>query len=196
MKLPQVRLESQMAQIQIQLTSASQTTQQPNTTQTIRQPEAEIRIEKTPSKLTIDQTQAWNDMDLKSVKKRIEDAAQLGKQKVMEGVARRVRQGEELMEIENGGNVLQRQASENGHRPEKQFNIGWIPSHFSVRIDYQPSKVNINVKTQQPIIENRASKPIINYQPGSIETSLKQQANLEIDFENLAFRGPNFEMPL
>lgn len=196
MKLPQVKLESQMARIQIQSTSASQTIQQPNAIQTIRQPGAEIRIENTPSKLTIDQTQAWNDMDLKSVKKRIEDAAQLGKQKVMGGVARRVRQGEELMKIENGGNVLQRQASENGHRPEKQFNIGWVPSHFSVKIDYQPSELNIDVKPQQPIIENKASKPIINYQPGSIETSLKQQANLQIDFVNLAFRGPNFEMLL
>lgn len=197
MQFPQIRIQSQMAQIQIQQTPAMQSIQQPKATQTIRQPKAEMSIETTPGRLTIDQTQAWNDMDLKSVRKRIEEAAQLGKQKVMEGTARRVQQGVEMMEIEKGGNVIQQQAIENRFGHPKQFNIGWIPSHFSVKIDYQPAEVKIDVEPQRPMIEHQTNKPILDYQPGKVDISLKQRAQLDINFENLAFHGlGGFEMSI
>ncbi|MEQ6388778.1 DUF6470 family protein [Bacillaceae bacterium S4-13-58] len=189
MEFPQIRIQSQMAQLQIQQTPATQSIQQPKPTQTIRQPKAEMSIETTPGRLTIDQTQAWNDMDLKSVRKRMEEAAQLGKQKAMEGTARRVRQGVEMMEIEKGGNPIQSQAVENRFGHPKQFNIGWIPSPFSVKIDYQPAEVKIDVVPQRPVIEHQINKTIHDYQPGKVDVSLKQRAQLDIDFENLAFHG-------
>ncbi|SDK03918.1 DUF6470 family protein [Sediminibacillus albus] len=194
MQLPQVRMQSQQAKIQINQTPARQTIQQPHADQTIHQPSAEISIRRTPSRMTIDQSKAWEDMNLKSAAKSIAEAAQKGKSAVFEGMRRRVQQGAQLMKIENGGNPLAIQAKQNGHKPEKQFNIGWIPSHFAVKTDYQPSQLDINVQTNAPIIENRANKPIIGYQPGGVETSLLQKESLEIDFTNLKFTGANFEM--
>lgn len=196
MQVPQIRIQSQQALISINQPRADVQIQQPKATQHIEQPHAIVEMRTTPSKLTIDQTQAWHDMDLKSAKVRIEEAAQKGKQKVLEGIARRANQGEQLMKIEQGGNPIASQAVQNGHRKEKQFNIGWIPSHFAVKTDYQPSEVEINITPQKPIIDNRANKPVIQAQQGQVNTSLRQQADLTIDFENLYFRGVQFEMKI
>ncbi|WP_226037128.1 DUF6470 family protein [Aquibacillus saliphilus] len=196
MQLPQIRIQSQNAQIQINQTAGTQTIQQPQATQLIQQPKAELSINRLPSKLSIDQTQAWADMDLKSVSRRIAEAAQNGKQAAYQGTARRVRQGAELMKIENGGNPISRQAQQNSQGAPKQFNIGWIPSAGSVKIDYQPSQVDIRVTPRKPIINTQAQKPITNYQPGAVDVSLQQKNQLEIDFVNLKHHGINFEMTL
>ncbi|MBM7570244.1 DUF6470 family protein [Aquibacillus albus] len=193
MQLPQIRLQSQMANIQINQTPAQQSIQQNNAIQTIKQPKADLDIQRTPSKLTIDQTQAWEDMDLKPISRRIEEAAQLGKQAVLKGIARRARQGDELMKIENNGNPIARQAKENGFDEPKQFNIGWIPSAGAVKIDYQPSSVEVNIQPRKPIIESTVQKPNIDYKPGEVDISLKQRNELHIDFINLDLGGANFE---
>lgn len=196
MQLPQIRIQSQQALITIQTNDAKQSIQQPKATQQIEQPAADIRMHTTPSKLTIDQTQAWNDMGLKSAKTAIKDAARAGRQDVMQGIARRARQGNELMKIENNGNPLISQAITNGNKPQKAFNIGWIPSVFAVKTDYQPADLQIDVTVNKPIIKNTANKPILQYQPGNVETSVSQEADLNIDFENLKFHSLNFEMSI
>ncbi|WP_079710764.1 DUF6470 family protein [Paraliobacillus ryukyuensis] len=194
MDLPQIRINSQPALISIQTNNAQQSIQQPKATQQISQPKADVQIEKTPSKLTIDQTQAWNDMGLKSTIVAQEDAAREGYQKVMQGIARRTRQGEQLMKIENNSKPIPNQAIENGHRKQKSFNIGWIPSVFSVSTDYRPAEIDISVQVNQPIINHTPNKPVFQYQRGAVETGIRQEADLQIDFENLKFHGINYEM--
>lgn len=196
MRLPQVRLQSQPALISIQQQDAHVEINQPGATQQIEQPTATVRMRTIPSRLTIDQTQAWHDMDLKSAKVRIAEAAQQGKQKVLQGISRRINQGNQLMKIEHGGNPIVSQAVTNGHRPEKQFNIGWIPSHFAVKTDYRPAEVDINVTTRQPNIQHQANKPTLQYQPGAVITGIRQQSDLQVDFEHLYFQGMHFEMKL
>lgn len=195
MQMPQVRLQSQQAKISIHTTDATVNIQQPKAEQTIRQPKAEITMHTTPSKLTIDQTQAWNDMDLKSVFKRTEDFAQLGKKSNLEGIARRVQEGKEMMQIEKGGDPIVAQAKRIDERKLKDFALGWIPSRFSVKKDYQPSELDINVKINRPVITNTPQKPQINYQKGQVDTGIAQYQSLKVDFENLKFNGVNgFEM--
>lgn len=195
MQMPQVRLQSQQAQISINTTDAAVNIQQPKAEQSIRQPQAEITMHTTPSKLTIDQTQAWNDMDLKSVFKRTEDFAQLGKKSNLDGIARRVQEGKELMQIEKGGDPIVAQAKRIDERKLKDFAIGWIPSQFAVKTDYQPSELDINVKINRPEITNTPQKPQINYQKGQVDTRIAQYHSLKVDFENLKFYGVNgFEL--
>ncbi|TYR80122.1 hypothetical protein FZC66_13400 [Priestia megaterium] len=104
----------------------------------------EIQIERTPSKLTIDQTKAWEEMNLKSILKRTKDEADKGRQAVLESIQRAVQQGEELMKIENKGNVIADQAKRNTEKQIHPSNIAFIPSPFSVKIDYQPAKLLIS----------------------------------------------------
>lgn len=196
MQLPQIRLQSTFAKIAIKRTPPVQEIKQPPAELDLQQPPAEMKIETTPAKLTIDQTKAWEDMNLKSIFRRIEEFAQQGYEDWLEGIARVSRQGDELMRIEDGGNPLADQAKENSEDPIYDFNIGWIPSRFSVKTNFEPAKVHIDVKVHQPIIRAKINKPIIHYTPGKVTIDLAQRNSLKIDFVNLRFVGTNFEISI
>ncbi|RLQ05859.1 DUF6470 family protein [Geobacillus sp. FSL K6-0789] len=196
MQLPQIRLQSTFAKIAIKTTPPVQEIKQPPAELDLKQPPAEMKIETTPAKLTIDQTKAWEEMDLKHIFRRIEEFAQQGYEDWLEGLARVSRQGDELMRIEDGGNPLAEQAKENSEDPIYDFNIGWIPSLFSVKTNFEPAKVHIDVKVQQPIIRAKINKPMIHYTPGKVTMDLGQRNSLKIDFVNLKFVGTNFEISI
>ncbi|GGB55323.1 hypothetical protein F3157_12045 [Virgibacillus dakarensis] len=185
MQLPQIRMTSQMAQIRVQQTAGQQELRQPEAELSIQQPNAEISMKTTPSKLTIDQRQAWEDMDLMPILKRIEKFASEGQQGLMEGIKRRVQQGNELMEIENKRNPVVSQAIENGYDGMKTLGIKFIPSSFAVKMDYQSSNVQVDVKVHRPIINAKSHQPIHRYERGNVTISMKQYQDLNIDFVNL-----------
>jgi hypothetical protein len=193
MELPQIRLQSTNAQINIQTQKGQLEIQQPHASLSIQQPPAEMKINRTPSRLTIDQTKAREDVDLKSISRRIEEAAQLGRQDWLEGIARRTQEGEELMKIENGGNPIAEIAKRKRFIPDHEFGLGWIPSDGGVKISYDPGKVDINWKVNKPIIESQINKPIINYTHGNVDINMKQYQSLKIDFDNLKHVGINYE---
>jgi hypothetical protein len=185
MNMPQIRLESTFAQIGLHTEKPIQKIEQPKAVQTIEQPKAQLSIETVPSRLTIDQIEAWAQLGFKPIPWLVEETANYGKQQSMEGIARRVRQGDELMKIENKTNPIPIQAEENGHKPEAQFNIGFIPSYGSVKIHYQPAEVHVKITPQKPIIDVQIRKPIHEYTPGKVHVYLEQQNMLKIDFVNL-----------
>lgn len=196
MELAQIRLQSKNAKIGIRTTKPVQEIQQPKAELSIEQPKAELTIQTTPGKLTIDQTEAWADMDLKHISRRIAEAADQGYQDSLEGIARRAQEGNELMRIENGGNPIAQIAKRNSEGPELQFNIGWIPSHFSVKTNYVPAKVDIQIKANKPIITANINKPNREYSPGKVDISLEQRQSLKIDFANLKYVGVNYEQEI
>lgn len=185
MKLPQIQLQSQMAKINISQTEGKQEITQPKAELSIQQPPADLSFHTTPSKLTIDQTQAWEDLNLMSILKRNAMFAKEGGQAILEGMARRAQQGRELMQIEQKGDPLISQAIANGSRKIKDINIKFIPSPFSVKIDYKPSNVDIHVETNKPIVDATPRYPKHHYEPGKVYVDMKQYAELEIDFINL-----------
>lgn len=188
MKLPQIRTETTTAAIAIETKNAKANLQQPNAELDLQQPRAEMTIDRTPSKLTIDQTAAWESMDLKTIRKRIEEFADNGRKEWLEGIARRVQEGNDLMRIENGGNPIAYHAEKNGTRPEKQFNIGFVPPLFSVKLNYEPTKLDIEWKVNKVINNTKTNKPILEYEPGEVHTSLRQKNSLNIDFVNVNFK--------
>ncbi|MBD8004670.1 DUF6470 family protein [Bacillus norwichensis] len=183
--MPQIQMESVKGQIGIRTIPASQSIEQPKVIVEIQQPPAEMQIEKTSSKLTIDQTKAWEDMNLKSLPRVMEEFAQEGRSKAMEGTARRAEEGDELMRIENGGNPMPGIAKRNSERPEASFNIGFIPSPFSVKLNYEPAILNIQWMRREPIIQVQPQKPIIDYQSGKVDIFMEREPSLKIDFINL-----------
>ncbi|WP_246942744.1 DUF6470 family protein [Bacillus pinisoli] len=181
MDIPQIRIESTKARLGIKTHHAQVTIEQPKADVSIEQPRPKLNISSSPSKLTINQTKAREDVDLKSIFKRTEEAAQRGKQDFLEGIARRASEGDQLMQIEHKRNPISSIAKQNSTK-EYQFNIGWIPSHGSVNIDYTPKKVTIQFDTQKPIIEVQPNKPILTYAPGKVEYMMESYPSLQIDF--------------
>lgn len=185
MNVPQIRLQSISARLSIHTTKGQQTIEQPKAELAIEQPKADVSIETIPANLTIDQTEAWADMDLKHISRRVRETAQQAHQDAMEGIARRAEEGQQLMSIENGGTPLADIAKKRSEKPMYQFNIGFIPSAGSVKINYEPAKVNIDVKTNKPNIDVNVDKPIIDYQPGEVAVELARRNELHIDFEQV-----------
>ncbi|WLR57803.1 DUF6470 family protein [Mesobacillus subterraneus] len=196
MQFPQIRLQSTFAQTEIGTQQSKLEIEQPRPVLSIQQPAAELNIDRKPARLTIDQTVARSDMDLKHISRRIEEAAQQGYQDWLAGLARVSQDGDELMMIENGGHPIANQAKLNSESSMLDFNIGWIPSAGSVKLGYDPGKVEINWKTKRPVIESQINKPVISYTPGKAEVSLKQHPSLEIDFVNLKHVGINYEQSI
>ncbi|WP_106496668.1 DUF6470 family protein [Lentibacillus sp. Marseille-P4043] len=185
MQLPQIRLQSQMAKIQIQQTPARQEIRQPKADLSIEQPKADLTMKTKPAKLNIDQTQAWEDMNRMHVSKLIKKFANEGQQALLEGIGRRAEQGAQLMKIENKGNPIPQQAIANAFDGMKTLGIKFIPSQFSVHLDYQPAEVDIDVKPNKPIIDAKINKPTHQYERGSVNINMKQYQNLDIDFVHL-----------
>jgi Family of unknown function (DUF6470) len=189
MNFPQLRMESIFGQIGLTSQKPIQEIEQPPAEMTIKQPKAELTIDRAPGKLTIDQTQAWEDMDLKHISRRIEEFAQNGYQDWLSGMARRAQEGDDLMRIENGGNPIAEHAKINSANPIYEFNIGFVPSPFSVKINYQPSDVRINWKTNKPDINVKVNKPRHDYTPGIVRGEMIQWPSLKIEVIGLESDG-------
>ncbi|MRX72188.1 hypothetical protein GJU40_08490 [Bacillus lacus] len=184
MNIPSIRIESTRAQLGMKTLPPQMEQEQRPADVSIQQPSAEVTMETTPSVLNIDQSKAREDMDLKSIGRRIEEFAQRGYQDWLQGMERLSIQGDQLMKIEGGGSPIADQAIENSGSPQYEFNIGFVPSHGSVQITYQPSQLKIEVNPRKPIIEVQQNKPQLVYQAGKVQFEMLQHPQLEIDFIN------------
>ncbi|WP_347940827.1 DUF6470 family protein [Peribacillus simplex] len=185
MQIPQIRLQSTPMKIGLNIEQPVQQIELKAAVQSIEQPQAILEIQTAPGKLTIDQSKAREDMDLKSLSRRVDEFAKQGYQDWLAGIARRAQQGTELRHIEKGGNQLAEQARQNSKGPDKQFNLGRIPSHFSVKLDYEPARVEIEATVQKPIIDAQINGANHTYTPGSVDVEILQKNALDIDFTNL-----------
>ncbi|MFE8701662.1 DUF6470 family protein [Cytobacillus sp. FJAT-54145] len=182
MQVPQIRIQTTPAKIGIHTQDAVLNIEQRPADMRIQQPTPELNIKNTPAKLTIDQSKAFDEMGLKHVFQLIKEFSQKGKQDWMNGVARIVQQGNELMKIENNGNPLGEQAKRNSERKTHEFNVGWIPSPFSVKNHYSPGRLQMDWQTHNAVIDIKPNKPTIQYAPGKVDFQLIQRNSIQIDF--------------
>lgn len=93
---------------------------------------AEVLLTAKDPKVRIDQTQVFADIGLRNPIMYRDYVFSLGESKVMEGIARRVQEGESLAAIDKGstvGGVIKSRIREEAQCP---FNIGFIPEHAPV----------------------------------------------------------------
>jgi len=183
-KFPQIRMTSQMAQIGMKQTFSKQKLHQPEADLTIEQPKADVRIQAPLGTLTIDQTEAFTDANLLSAGDLIDKKAREGLQLAASGTARRAREGSELMRIENEGKPIIMQAQRNGYRQKKDLTIDFIPSPFSVQIDYEPKDVQIDVNVNHPTITAHPRAPEHEVERGKVDIYMRQYENLHIDVDH------------
>src|SRR5690625_934812 len=153
MHFPQIVMQSEMGRISIEQPKGVQEIEQPKADLSIEQPKATLTIRTVPGKLTIDQTQAWEETNLISAFRQTERFVADALDAVKEGASRRAEQGDQLMRIENGGDPIYEQALENVHDQMKSISLKYMSSPFSVKIHYDPAQLNIDVQTNEPIIQ-------------------------------------------
>lgn len=139
------------------------------------------QVTRIPGKLTIDQSAAWESMNLKPVMQVIREEAQRGNQTVLQTIAQLSQEGDEMMAIESGGKPLIDQAVRNAYTQEFDTNIGFIPPVGSVKINYEPSKLNVNWDIRKPNISWQTYKTGYNYTPGRVMYRMEQNPSLQFD---------------
>ncbi|MBN9655909.1 hypothetical protein J0K78_16660 [Halobacillus sp. GSS1] len=182
MNIPKLQMQSTPGRIGLRINKPEQTIKQHQVEQSIQQPKADMKIEQKPGKITIDQTNAWHNLDLKSVMARTEELVGIAKNFWMEGLARVSREGDELMRIENGGNPIAEQAKRNtGY--DFTFQPGGRPTYELVQVSYQPGEAQIDIQRREPIIKNKKRDPEHHYRPGNVDVSMEQMPDLKIDWK-------------
>lgn len=181
MKIPQIQINTTSAKLGINISKSQQQIHQPKAEVQIRQRNAEISMRTSAGTLEIDSSQARRDVGLIGPLESVRKNAQKGTQGVLKGIARRAQEGEQLMRIENKGKPIQSIASNKIGETMKSLGLKFIPSINSVKISYNPSKLNIDVQTHSPEINTTINKPIIENTPGQVSSYMLQYPSIEID---------------
>ena len=185
MRLPQIQIRTTDIQMDLKIQDPQQHIEQPKATQTIEQPAAILEINTTRGVLKIDSSQARRDLGLIGPLESIQNYADKGKQDALKGMARRASEGRQMMENagkEQGSATIQNIAKQN-HGPKRAgpYNIKFVPSVGSVKIDYTPGTIDINFTPQKPKIDAEINKPIHEYTPGQVTGTMIQRPRVDID---------------
>ena len=109
-----------------------------------------------------------------------------GRQELLNGIARRAQEGRKLMLSAGkgqGAQPIQSIAKENnGPKRPGPYNIKFIPSYQSVKIQYDPGSVDIQAQTQKPKIDVAIQKPIHEYTKGKTQIDVLQYPSLKFDW--------------
>ncbi|MED3763066.1 DUF6470 family protein [Ureibacillus sp. FSL K6-8385] len=182
MNIPKIRIETTDALIGITTTKPVQTIVQPKAELDLQQPKAKMTIETTPSELFIDAYEARESMGYQNARSRIAEMAWQGRQDVLEGIARRAQEGQQLMRIEDGGNPIAEQAKLRDWQPYTSLNIKFIPQPGSLKIHYEPAKVDIRIEPQKVINNTKINKPVHEYIPGKVNIGMVYYPSVRIDW--------------
>lgn len=184
MRLPQIQIRTTDIAIDLQTHEPVQKIRQPKATQTIEQPAAILEINTTRGVLKIDSSQARRDLGLIGPLESNKNWAKEGIQEALAGAARRAKEGRQMMENagkDQGRATLQNLAIQN-HGPKRvPFNIKFVPSVGSVKINYSPGKTDIQFTPQKPRIDAKVNKPIHEYTPGKVTGDVLQYPRVNID---------------
>ena len=120
---------------------------------------------------------------MKSVFKRTAEYAQLGKQGAMEGIARRAQEGQQLAQIENGGNPIAEIAKQNGTPPTAPLGIRFVGDRTKLQMSFQPGTLDIQATPQKPINDVTIQAPIHRYTQGKVTGEMEQWPSIQIDFK-------------
>jgi len=185
MRLPQIQIQTTDIKIELEIIKPIQHIEQPKATQSIEQPAAILEIHTTRGVLTIDSSQARRDLGLIGPLESSANYAEKGKQEALKGMGRRASEGRQMMENAGKGqgrSTIQNISKQN-HGPHRAgpYNIKFVPSIGSVKIDYTPGTTDINIERREPIIDAKVNKPIHEYTPGKVTGTMVQRPKVDID---------------
>ncbi|WP_342508824.1 DUF6470 family protein [Sporosarcina sp. FSL K6-2383] len=181
MSIPQLQIQTTPGILSLQTTKPIQEIEQPKATLNQQQPAAILEISTTRSQLSVDTTEARAEIDLKSVFRRSEEYVQLGRQGAMEGIGRRAQEGQEMLRIENGGNIFAELSKRNGTPPPAQLGIRFIGNKSGIQMSIQPGTTDIRFTPQKAINDVQINKPFHQYTPGKVTGVMEQYPSIQID---------------
>ncbi|WP_326582592.1 DUF6470 family protein [Bacillus ndiopicus] len=184
-RLPQIQIHTTDIQMDLQIHKPVQHIEQPRAEQRISQPAATLEIHTKKGELSIDSSDARRDLGYYPTGEMIMRYAQEGRQEMMKGITRRVREGRQMMLNAGKGQgrtTIQQIAEQNtGPKRPGPYNIKFVPSIGSVKTKYKPATVDINIQRNKPKIDVTMNKPIHSYTPGKVTGTMIQRPRVDID---------------
>lgn len=185
MRIPQIQITTTDIKMDMQIQKPQQTIKQPPADLRISQPAAILKMKTTNGKLDINMDQMWRELGIVSLGEMMSRYAEKGKQAALKGMARRAKEGYQMMKGAGHGQegMTIPQIAKQNHGPKRAgpYNIKFIPSIGSVKINYTPGTLDINVQTQKPRIDVQVNKPIHQYTPGKVTGTIVQRPDVQID---------------
>ncbi|MEZ7170407.1 DUF6470 family protein [Sporosarcina sp. OR05] len=183
MNIPQLQIQTTRGKLGLQIDKPVQEIEQPKATQQIEQPAAILEMSTTRPQLSIDTTENRADLDLKSAIRRGDENAQYGVQQLMEGIARRAQEGQQLVRIEDGGNVLADLSKQITEIDPAPIGIRFVGNRLKVKTNITAGSLTINATPQKPTHDVQVNKPIHTYTPGKVSGHAKQYPSIQIDWQ-------------
>jgi hypothetical protein len=168
------------AQIGITTRNAKMYIQQPPASFEIEHKDAKLIIHTEQARILIDQQQCFNESGLMDPTALAEDIAQRSKQAAIEGIARRVDEGNQLADVRNRGNAIAQIAFNNTFE-NHEFNMVTMPQS-PPKFDVAGGTVDIQVEEGYVIIHSTPNRPIIDVEPGSVEINMKRYPEIHIQY--------------
>lgn len=181
LSIAQLQIQTTPGILGLQIIKPVQEIEQRRATLDQQQPAAILEISTTRPQLSVDTTEARAEIDMKSAARRTAEYAQLGRQGVMEGIGRRAQEGQQLLRIENGGNMIADLAKQNATPPPAALGIRFVGNKSSIQMSIQPGTTDIRFTPQKPITDVQVNKPIHQYTPGKVTGAMEQWASIQID---------------
>ena len=175
-----IQIDTVKAQIYVKTTNAKVTIESPPVDFEMHTKQAKILIEKEPLQLRIDQSQCFNESGLMNNEAQREDNKNKGDQAVLDGIVRMVSEGNQMAMIENGGNMIS-DIAYNGTFDIREFDMGIMP-RSKPQIDFIGGELDIKVDDGYIQINSKPNMPRIDYEAGSVETSMSQQPSISIRY--------------
>ena len=183
MNIPQLQIQTTPVRLGLQIDKPVQEIEQPRASQQIEQHAAILEMSTTRPQLSLDTTENRADLDLKSAFRRGNENAQYGMQQVSEGTGRRAQEGQQLAQIEKGGNALADIAKQSTDRPDAPIGIRFVGDRLKIQTDIIPGSLTINATPQKPIHNVQVNKPIHTYTPGKVTGQMEQYPSIQIDWK-------------
>lgn len=184
MAIPQIQIDTRDIQMNYRTTQPQLNISQQQANMQIEQPAATLDITAKQGTLHIDQSKAFAEAGAKSVKQLNDEYVQKGKQAVMQMMAKKAQQGEQLMHGAGKGQgaaTLQQIVKQNtGLGPPAKSNITFIPSPGAVKIDFTPGEFDIDIQAQQPKIDVQVTQPQFDFTYGTVKGTMTQRPAVEV----------------
>ncbi|WP_010278713.1 DUF6470 family protein [Paenibacillus senegalensis] len=179
MPLPVIEIRQQHAKLGMQSELGRNFIKQSRADMEIHTTRPELVMESSRSELTIDQGSAWASLGKDhpfNLNQRIYSQCQ---DIVLQGIARRVEEGNRMAAIHTGEHVFaelarERAFQEAGIEPRAPL------AYPSVAIEYKPGNTSIQVKEGSYQLHVQPHRPQIDYEPGKLNIYMLQYQSVEI----------------
>ncbi|MFD1204781.1 DUF6470 family protein [Sporosarcina contaminans] len=183
MNIPQLQIQTTKGILGLLIDKPIQEIEQPKATMNQEQPAAILEMSTTRPQLSIDTSEVRADIDLKGPLRRGDENAQYGRQGAMEGIARRAQEGQQMMQIENGGNAIVDIIRQQTTPAPAPLGIRFVGDRTKIQMSFQQGTLEINATPQRPILDVQINKPIHHYTPGKVSGVMEQYPSIQIDIK-------------